>query len=311
MISRVALTVRELSRSVKFYEKALNFQQIGSYTIESPTAGLIFGMTDANPKLSVTIAVLTLGEEVIELMEFQNSAPIADIPADSASNDLWFQHLAVVVANMDTAWGHLKMFDIDPISPAPQTLPGYLEAAGISAYYFKDPDGHVLELIHFPKEKGDSKWHEKKAGLFLGIDHTAIVVKDTNASLPFYEELGFTKEAQMKNYGSQQEKLDQVKDARMLVTSLASEAGMGVEFLDFKKPEDGRSFPKDARPNDLIHWHTVIEADDLPATFDRMKQAGNEILSENITRITDWEQDEYHGFLVRDKDGHAVLVIEK
>lgn len=311
MISRVALTVKELSRSVEFYEKALNFKQIGSYAIESPTAGWLFGMSDEDEKLSVEIAVLSLGEEIIELMEFQISAPAADIPADSASNDLWFQHLAIVVANMDTAYEHLKMFDIEPISPAPQTLPGYLEAAGISAYYFKDPDGHVLELIHFPKEKGDSKWHTRKSGLLLGIDHTAVVVKDTAASLPFYRGLGFTQKEQTKNYGSQQEKLDQVENARLLVTSLASEAGMGIEFLDFKTPQDGRAFPEDARPNDLIHWHTVIEADDLPAIFDRLKQDGNEILSENITRIMDWKQDEYHGFLVRDKDGHAVLVIEK
>lgn len=150
MISHVALTVTELSRSVEFYEKVLHFKPIGSHTIESPTAGLLFGMTDADPKLSVEIALLTLSDEVIELMEFENSAPVGEIPADSASNDHWFQHSAIVVANMDTAYEHLKMFDIEPISPAPQTLPDYLEAAGISAFYFKDPDGHVLELIHFP-----------------------------------------------------------------------------------------------------------------------------------------------------------------
>ena len=311
MISRVVLTVKELSRSVAFYEKVLNFQPIGRYTIESPTAGWLFGMTDTAPKLSVEIAVLALGDEIIELMEFQNSVPAAEIPADSASNDLWFQHLAIVVVNMDTAWEHLKMFDIEPISPAPQTLPGYLEAAGIVAYYFKDPDGHVLELIHFPKEKGDSRWHTKKSGLFLGVDHTAIVVKDTAASLPFYQKLGFAQKAQTRNYGPQQEKLNQVEDARLVVTSLASEAGMGVEFLDFKTPEDGRPFPKNAEPNDLIHWHTVIGVDDLPATFDWMKQEGYQILSENITRIKDWQREEYHGILVRDVDGHAVLVIEK
>ncbi len=311
MISRVALTVKELFRSVEFYEKVLNFKTIGSYTIESPIAYRLFGMLDENGKGDVQIAVLALGEEIIELMEFQNSAPATEIPADSVSNDLWFQHLAIVVANMNTAFDHLEMFDIEPISPAPQTLPGYLEAAGISAFYFKDPDGHVLELIHFPEEKGDSKWHKKKSGLFLGIDHTAIVVKDTAASLPFYQKLGFTKDAQTKNYGPQQEKLNQVQDANLVVTSLTSEAEMGVEFLDFKTPEGGRPFPKNAEPNDLIHWHTVIEAENLSATFDRMKQEGYRILSENITRIADWKRDGYHGFLVRDKDGHAVLVIEK
>lgn len=311
MISRVALTVKELARSVDFYEKVLNFQQIGIYTIESPTAGLMFGMTDANPKLGVAVAVLALNDQLIELMAFQNSAPAEEIPADSASNDLWFQHLTIVVANMDTAWEHLKMFDIESISPAPQTLPGYLEAAGIAAFYFNDPDGHVLELIHFPKEKGDSKWHTKKSGLFLGIDHTAIVVKDTAASLPFYQKLGFTKDAQTKNYGPQQEKLNQVKDANLVVTSLASEAGMGVEFLDFKTPQDGRPFPENAKPSDLIHWHTVIEVAEVGAVFDIFKAAGYELISKNIVRLENETGKEYHGFLVRDVDGHAVLVAEK
>ncbi len=310
MISRVALTVEELSRSVEFYEKTLNFKQIGSYTIESPTAGWLFGMTDGDEKLSVGIAVLSLGEEIIELMEFQNSAPADAIPADSASNDLWFQHLAIVVAHMDTAYEHLKMFDIESISPAPQTLPGYLEAAGLSAFYFKDPDGHVLELIHFPAEKGDSKWHKKKAGLFLGIDHTAIVVKNTAVSLPFYKKLGFTQDAQTKNYGPQQEKLNQVEDAQLLVTSLASQVGMGVEFLDFKMPKDGRPFPENAEPTDLIHWHSVVMVEDVGAAYDWVQAEGYQLISQNSVRLENERGRGFHGFLVRDKDGHAVLVAE-
>lgn len=147
-------------------------------------------------------------------------------------------------------------------------------------------------------------------GLFLGIDHTAIVVKDTTASLPFYQKLGFTKDAQTKNYGAQQEKLNQVKDANLLVTSLVSEEGMGVEFLDFKTPEDGRPFPQDAKPYDLIHWHIVIQVTDVAATFDECKAAGHELISKNIVRLEGETGSNYHAFLVRDHDGHAVLVAE-
>jgi catechol 2,3-dioxygenase-like lactoylglutathione lyase family enzyme len=219
--------------SYEFYQKLLNFTQTGNYILVSPTAGWLLGMPEAENELSVQVAVLTLGDETLELLEFQSAGAAHEMPTDSASNDLWFQHLAIVVSNMDTAWEHLEMFDVDAISPAPQTFPGYLEAAGISAFYFKDPDGHVLELIHFPTEKGDSKWHKKQSGLFLGIDHTAIAVQDTFESLPFYQQLGFTKNTQTKNYGPQQEMLNQVKDAQLLVTSSVAEAGMGVEFLDF------------------------------------------------------------------------------
>jgi len=96
-------------------------------------------MPEAENELSVQVAVLTLGDETLELLEFQSAGAAHEMPTDSASNDLWFQHLAIVVSNMDTAWEHLEMFDVDAISPAPQTFPGYLEAAGISVFISKTP----------------------------------------------------------------------------------------------------------------------------------------------------------------------------
>jgi catechol 2,3-dioxygenase-like lactoylglutathione lyase family enzyme len=41
-------------------------------------------------------------------------------------------------------------------------------------------------LVQFPSDKGLEKWHRPTDKLFLGIDHTAIVVWDTDASIKFY-----------------------------------------------------------------------------------------------------------------------------
>ena len=46
---------------------------------------------------------------------------------------------------------------------------------------FAIPDGHFLEILAFPPGKGDPKWHRPGDALFLGLDHTAIVVDDTDA----------------------------------------------------------------------------------------------------------------------------------
>ena len=62
-------------------------------------------------------------------------------------------------------------------------------AGGIEAYYFRDPDGHALELVHFPPGKGDPRWQQPNDNLFLGIDHTAIGIENTAASLQFYRDL--------------------------------------------------------------------------------------------------------------------------
>ena len=62
------------------------------------------------------------------------------------------------------------------------------DAGGIEAFYFKDPDGNHLEVLEFPEGKGDPKWHRPGDELFLGIDHTAVVVGDTDSSLAFYRD---------------------------------------------------------------------------------------------------------------------------
>ena len=47
--------------------------------------------------------------------------------------------------------------------PAPQLLPKTIpNAAGIRAFYFRDPDGHPLEMLQFPPDKGDPKWHARQ-----------------------------------------------------------------------------------------------------------------------------------------------------
>ena len=98
-------------------------------------------------------------------------------------------------------------------------------AAGIRAFYFKDPDGDVLEILQFPPDKGNPKWHRPTDKLFLGIDHTAIVVGDTDTSLHFYRDrLGLEVVGESENYGTEQEHLNNVFGARLRITSLHAAA---------------------------------------------------------------------------------------
>ena len=58
-------------------------------------------------------------------------------------------------------------------------------AAGIQAYKVHDPEGHCLELLQFPPDKGDARWHQAAGSAtspFLGIDHSAIANADTGLS---------------------------------------------------------------------------------------------------------------------------------
>jgi catechol 2,3-dioxygenase-like lactoylglutathione lyase family enzyme len=213
---------------------------------------------------------------------------------------------------MDRAYARLRQFKVQHVSTAPQLLPKTIpNAAGIRAFYFRDPDGHPLEVLQFPPDKGDPKWHRSSDRLFLGIDHTAIVVDDTKASLGFYRDgLGFRVVGESVNFGSEQEYLNNVEGARLRITGLRAGRGPGVEFLEYLRPTDGRPYPADARPNDLVHWHTTVLVPDAEAAAAVLRRGKFRLLAPQPVQFPDTTLGFKRGILVRDPDGHAVQLVE-
>jgi len=197
------------------------------------------------------------------------------------------------------------------VSPAPQRLPDWNpNAGGIRAFYFRDPDDHPLEILQFPAGKGDPKWQRAEGRLFLGIDHTAIVVASTDASLRFYRDLlGLRIAGTSLNYGPEQERLNNVPGARLRITSLRAPTGPGIEFLEYVSPRDGRPAPADERANDLVHWQTLVASADPAGLATRLTTAGAQFVSPGVVRVEDRALGFARGFLVRDPDGHVVQVV--
>ena len=198
----------------------------------------------------------------------------------------------------------------DSVSTAPQTLPDYIPAAaGISAFYFRDYDDHNLELIYFPEGKGNPKWKTSNQNRFLGIDHTAIGIEDTDESLKFYRDiLGLRVAGNSENYGSEQEHLNQVFGARLLITGLVAEKGFGVEFLDYIAPPGGLPYPENSTALDHWYWHTAMIVDDLNSMMEKIQKANYTIVSNGIVSIRELNYDK--AIVVRDPDGHAILLVE-
>jgi catechol 2,3-dioxygenase-like lactoylglutathione lyase family enzyme len=199
------------------------------------------------------------------------------------------------------------------VSTAPQTLPPSIPAAaGIQAFYFRDPDGHNLELIHFPAGKGDPRWQQPKDQLFLGIDHTAIGIGNTEASLKFYRDLlGMRKAGESENFGTEQEHLNQVFGAHLRITGMRADQGPGIEFLDYLTPRDGRPIPADARTNDLVHWQTVLVTNDLISAAKALHQNQVAFVSSELITLPKDKIGFSKGVMVRDPDGHDLLLVEK
>jgi catechol 2,3-dioxygenase-like lactoylglutathione lyase family enzyme len=213
---------------------------------------------------------------------------------------------------MDAAYAQLRQHNVQHASTGPQTLPEWNpNAGGIKAFYFKDPDGNHLEILEFPPDKGDARWHEPDGGLFLGIDHTAIVVRDTGASLGFFENaLGLKVRGTSENYGIEQERLNNVFGARLLITSLGAPAGPAVEFLDYLAPAPGRPVPFDTQANDLWHWQIRMETPDLEALEKTLREAGAAFVSPGIVELPDDALALGRALMVRSPVGHAILMSE-
>ena len=94
-------------------------------------------------------------------------------------DDVRFQHFAIVARDMRAAFERLRNFaGWTRISRGgPRRLPA--SSGGVTAFKFRDPEGHPIELLHFPS----------RPGALPTIDHTAISVYDAEKSIVFTSDL--------------------------------------------------------------------------------------------------------------------------
>lgn len=288
-LDSVGIPVTDADRSQAFYSEVLGFKTDADREVLGAEYEQLFGVFGVRLR-SVR---MSLGEEHIELMQFLAPRGRA-MPADTRSNDLWFQHIAIIVSDMDAAYARLREHRVAHASTAPQRLPDWNpNAGGIHAFYFRDPDGNFLEILQFPAGKGQARWQRKDA-LFLGIDHTAIVVSDTERSLAFYRDaLGMKVAGASENFGTEQEHLNNVFGAHLRITALRAAAGPGVEFLEYLAPRGGRAAPADSAANDGWYWQINFAGAGASTRAIQLPSAALGYPS---------------GQVLRDPDGHASLI---
>jgi len=305
-VESVGMTVQDMKRSLAFYTGVLPFEKV--YDVE--IAGRPWEQLEGVFGACARVVGLRLGDERLELTEYL--APKGrPMPADSRGNDRWFQHVAIIVRDMRAAYARLRERGATHASTGPQRLPDWNPGAGgIEAFYFRDPDGHFLEVLQFPPGKGDAKWHRDGPALFLGIDHTAIVVDDTDAALAFYRDtLGLRVAGGGENYGVEQEHLNNVFGVRLRITTLRAAEGAGVELLEYRAPRDGRPAPLDLKANDVAHWQITMRATGPAALLAPSRRFA--LVSPDVTSIDDASALGFtSGLLVRDGDGHAVRIVD-
>src|SRR5438445_338267 len=307
-VGPIGMTVADVERSVAFYSGVLGFEKISDVEVWGGDYERLQGVFG----LRMRVVRMRLGDESIELTEYLTPRG-RPVPADSRGNDRWFQHIAIIVSDMDKAYAWLRRNQVEYASSGPQRLPDWnSKAAGISAFYFKDPDQHPVEVLQFPQDKGLEKWHRPTDKLFLGIDHTAIVVWDTDASLKFYRDLlGMRVAGESENYGTEQEHLNNVFGAHLGITALRANSGPGIELLEYLAPRDGRPFPTDEHANDIAHRHTILLTSGADAAAHQLQASKVNFVSSGVVANQNEQLGFRKAFLARDPDGHAIEIEEK
>ncbi|WP_298213542.1 VOC family protein [Acidocella sp.] len=207
---RIARNVSDLARLASFY-CALGFQQREPPRQDPALAALL-------EVERVTSLHLVSGGQSLELTACEPAG--RPYPAEAPANARLFQHIALLTPDIAAAAARALAAGAVPVSRGgPVRLPP--ASGGVTAWKFRDPDGHPLEYL------------ERAAG--EGYDHSAIAAADVAASTRFYTALGLAPRHRQRNSGPEQERLDGVPGAAATIVSLRGAMGPGVELLGYDR----------------------------------------------------------------------------
>jgi catechol 2,3-dioxygenase-like lactoylglutathione lyase family enzyme len=240
----------------EFYMRAFGFASLDRLPKDDPDFAKMIDLAGGQA-LTTT---MRLGAEIVTLAQV---APAGRPYPDAVPGyDPLFQHFAIVVSDMVAAYAALRAIDgWMPISTdGPQTLPP--SSGGVTAYKFRDPEGHPLELLAFPVGAVPAHWANQAGHPCRGIDHSAISVANTRQSVAFYAKLGLRRVATSLNSGIEQERLDGVASPVVEVTALApaAQATPHLELLCYR----GRVAPNQSPVRSLAESHA--HPNDVAAT---------------------------------------------
>ncbi len=261
-LSRLSLTSPDAPGLADFYEQAFGFRRLGQDRLGGEAFEALMGVRGGADRV-----VLRCGPQQIEILRFDQ--PGAPYPAGASARDGIFQHFAIVVGDMRGAYTRLAAVTgwTAISSHGPVRLPA--SSGGVTAFKFRDPEDHPLELLAFPADRAPPAWREPVSGNdALGIDHTAIVVADVERSIGFYQGLGFQVTARSFNVGPEQAALDGLVDPRVRVIALETGAGPPhIELLGYCGSQPRRG-PRPAA-NDVASTRILLAPAGAPAGGDR------------------------------------------
>ena len=299
---KVSITVADIARVAGFFRDGLGLDAGRERRIEDHAWVALHGLPAGT---TARAADITVGGQTVELVAFD--PPGLPYPSARASNDQWFQHVALVCGDPDAVAERLKPARAGTVTRGgPVHLPR--NTGSVTAFKFRDPEGHPLELIHFPEGTGAAVWQARSGGGIVGYDHSAIVVADLRRSLAFYEDLlGFHIAGRSLNQGPEQDRLDGLDGCAVDVVALApaTVAVPHLELLHYRAPP-GCRLAEPVRANDIASVRQVHRVDGIDAVMARLIAANHGLVSSGVVTLSDGAR----AISVRDPDGHLIVLTE-
>jgi catechol 2,3-dioxygenase-like lactoylglutathione lyase family enzyme len=298
----VNLTVADIAEMAAFYHDSLDLMVGPQQTLEDPAWNSLLGL---EPGARVRAVEVMIGQQTIQLTAID--PPGKPYPLERASNDQWFQHFALVCRDIATVAARLNGGSPSAITRgAPVLLPP--NTGSVTAFKFRDPEGHPLELISFPDGVGAPVWQGMSGKGILGYDHTAVSVMNVERSTAFYTGLlGFHIGGRSLNRGPEQDRLDGLAGCEVDVVALKpiTDATPHVELLHYRTPR-GRTLAAEVAANDVASARQIHKVADLDSLIGRLETDGLKFVSPGLVTLKDGGK----AVSVRDPDGHMLVLME-
>lgn len=143
-IYHVGITVSDLDRSIAFYRDILGLEFQGEILMSGEETDKIFNKKDIKARIAYLNGSKKLESPPVELIQFVDTA------VDEKESDLFttsISELCFYTDDIDFVYNNLIENDVECISE-PAYFDFTKEGFGKSkAFYFKDPDGIILEVM--------------------------------------------------------------------------------------------------------------------------------------------------------------------
>jgi catechol 2,3-dioxygenase-like lactoylglutathione lyase family enzyme len=294
-VGGLVIAVRDVDRSVDFYSRALLFEKESDVQTVGSEIAQLFGV----PGPRVRVVTMRLGAERLELVEDRgrvgHSVPV-EVPRDERAP----QRIALAVNDIEQASLWLQRQQVRQRTEPPLQDVSQ-RPTGIRAVSFEDPDGHVLEIVEYPAGHGDVRWQRPTDRVFLGIDHAALVVGNTDESVRFYRDtLG------LRVTGSRESDAPEPENERVggpsRITTLRGADGPAIELVESLAPHEARPASHGSGRQ------TLVVTTDAKLDAPRAGQPATTMEHGKIVSLTDATLGFRRGLAAVDPDGHRVQV---